>query len=60
MLVEKTQNNRFSEPVPFRKLLLVVKAGEEVIEIPYKITTITLNLLHMKPMQGYSYQLLNN
>ena len=37
-----------------------MNAEEEIIEIPYKITTITLNLLHIKPMQSYSYQLLNN
>ena len=40
-------------------MLLVVKTEEEVIEIPYKITTVTLNLLLIKPMQSYSYQLIN-
>ena len=60
MLVQKTQNSRFSESFPFSKILLVVKAEEEVIEIPYKIATVTLNLLHIKPMQSYSYQLIDN
>ena len=44
MLIQKTQNSRFLESLPFSKILLVVKAEEEVIEIPYKIITITLNI----------------
>ena len=59
-LVQKTQNCRFLESLPFSKILLVVKVEEEVIEIFYKITTVTLNLLHIKPMQSYSYELINN
>ena len=60
MLVQKPCNSRFSESVPFSKTLLVVKAEEEVIEILCKITTVNLNLLHIKPMQNYLYQLINN
>ena len=60
MLVQKTQMGRFLESLPFRKILLVVKDEKEVIEIPYKITTVTLNLLHVKPVQSYSFQLMNN
>ena len=40
--------------------MLVVKAEEEVTGIPYKTTTVTLNLLHIKPIQYYSYQFMNN
>ena len=60
MLVQKTQMGRFLESLPFRKILLVVKDEKEVIEIPYKITTVTLNLLNVKPVQSYSFQLMNN
>ena len=60
MLVQKTQNSRFSESFPFSKILLMVKAEEEKIEIHYKITDVSLNLLHIKPMQSYSYQLMND
>ena len=55
MLVQKSQNSRFWESVRFSKILLVVKAEEEVTEISYKIATVTLNLLHIKAMQSYSY-----
>ena len=55
MLVQKTQIGRFLESLPFSKILLVVKAEEEVIEISYKITTVTLNFLRIKPMQSCSY-----
>ena len=60
ILVQKTHNIRFSESLPFSKILLVVKAEEEVTEISYKIATVTLNLLHIKPIQSFSYQLINN
>ena len=60
MLVQKIQNSRFSESFPLNKILLLMKAEEEVIKIPYKISTITLNLLHIEPMQSYSFQLINN
>ena len=60
MLVQKAQNSRFSESVPFSKILNLVNTEKEVIEIPYKISTVTLKLLHIKPMQIYSYQLINN
>ena len=55
MLVQKTQIGRFLESLPFSKILLVVKTEEEVIEIPNKITTVTLNLLRIKPMRNCSY-----
>ena len=60
MSVQKTQNRRFSELLPFSKILLVMKAEEELIEIPYKIATVILNLLHIKLMPSFSYQLINN
>ena len=59
-VVPETQTGRFLELIPFGKILLVVKTEEEAIEIPYKITNVTLNLLHIKPMKSYSYQLINN
>ena len=60
MLVPETQTGRFLESIPFSKILLVAKTEEEAIEIPYKITNVTLNLLHIKPMESCSYQLINN
>ena len=44
MFFQKTLVGRFLESAPFSKILLVVKAEEEVTEIPCKITTVTLNL----------------
>ena len=60
ILVQKTQNSRFLESLPFSKILLMMKAEQEVTEIPHKITTLTPNLLHNKPMQSYSYQLISD
>ena len=59
-VVPEAQTGRFLELIPFGKILLVVKTEEEAIEILYKITNVTLNLLHIKPMKSYSYQLINN
>ena len=60
MLAQKSKLVGFRNQFYFSKILLVGKAEEEVIEIPYKITTVTSNLLHIKPMQNYSRQLINN
>ena len=59
MSVQKTKK-RFLESVSFTKIFRVVRIEEEVIEISYKITTVTLNTLHIKPLQSYSYQLIND
>ena len=49
MLVQKTQITRFLESLPFR-ILLVVKAEEEVIEISYKF-----NNRYSKPFPYQTY-----
>ena len=59
MSVQKTKK-RFLESVSFTKIFRVVRIEEEVIEISYKITTVTLNTLHIKPLQSNSYQLIND
>ena len=44
ILVQKTQTSRFSESIPYSKILLLVKAEKKIIEIPYEIIMVTLNI----------------
>ena len=60
ILAQKTPKNSFSECNPFNKILIVVKAEEKVTEIPYKIITVTLNLLNIKAMQNNLYHLISD